>query len=159
MNTIFMTKQNSKGNIVGFFIFLILFTSIFFLNKNSAEAKFNSENVKYKGIETSSAEQVKDIISSYGMFSSILFGGIALVITSILYFVIKKIKKSMHISIIISYLFLLVFAIELVFFENRYTAWANGIIFYIGLPLLYSSLMIILGTIVLSLFKKGEAHE
>lgn len=154
-----MIKLTYKIGVFAFIAFIILFTAIFYLNKNSAQTKFDTENSLHKGITTSSADKTKSLIDSYGVFSGILLGIISFILTSIIYAIIRKVKKSICISAGISYILLLILAFELVFLENRFTAWANGIIFYLGVPLLYTSLIVILGLAILFFIGTGDTHE
>lgn len=92
-------------------------------------------------------EKVLEIFGSYSKFVGIAFGFLSMLGAYIL-FLIKKLvfkKKFAFINPLILaavYLPWFLFARQLVYFENRYTDIARGVITYVGEPLWYSSIAV-----------------
>lgn len=135
------------------------------MNKESAKKEYfqsNNASLAIRNYGMGSATSVETIFIKYGLFMGIGVGLIIMILSYILYGILAlvrltKFKLTNLILNFLAYLFMLIFGFELVFLENRYTTLANAIIAYIGYPLFYTSIIVLIFIttfIVLSIIKK-----
>ena len=155
-------KIYQKG--ISILILFLIFSAIFFvffqMNKTNAKetySKYNSASLAIKNYGMGSASTVENIFIKFGSLIGICLGLIIMIITYILYGILAlvrltKLKLTNLILNFSTYLLLLLFGIELVYFENRYTTLGNAVISYIGYPLMYTSIIIELSLVGLIIF-------
>ncbi len=93
------------------------------------------------------SDEIVNIFENYSKFFGI---GLAFLSTIIAYFLILikkligigKLKILNVVVVLLSYLPWLIFAVQLLYYENQYTNIAKAIIFYTGAPMFYSSIIV-----------------
>lgn len=149
-------------------IFCLLFVAIFYLGIDSAIKNYNTANSKVPSIVNFGADpQILDIFSKYGALFGVGLGVLILISLFIWYGLASLLKLTKHkitipIILLLVYGFWFLFGLKLAFFENGYTTWANGIIYFTAKQLFYSTLIIIIGTITLLFLpgkKRGSKNE
>ncbi|PIY93516.1 MAG: hypothetical protein COY69_01240 [Candidatus Magasanikbacteria bacterium CG_4_10_14_0_8_um_filter_32_14] len=114
------------------FLFWIVFNGLFYF------FAYDLATINYKDITN---EQITKIFSKYSIFTGLALGFISMLGGYIIYFISKKTKLTKF-TITFPIIALLMtlpwyfFARQLVYFENKYTDIARGLIYYIGIPLL-----------------------
>ncbi len=157
-------------------LFVILFAVVFFYNKTAAEESYNQANQASPAIRNymTSTEEVKSVISKYGIIIGLIFAIISYVLVKVLQFIlgIMNLDKLKIVNLLVLLCFsaiLLAFGIQLAFLESRFTPIGNGVIFYVGYPLFYSALIMTIVVIlsgifalknmIKSLFAKETSHR
>ncbi len=112
----------------------------------------------YKPMNLSGNSSIYTYYSKYGIFIPIIIGIIAIIKSYILLLLFSLIRlKYIIIKILIYFLiygFWLIFAIQLKYYEPRYTDIAIVIIDAYSFPLLLASSITLLGVIIVSFFSK-----
>ena len=148
-----------------FLVFSISFAITFSMNKKAGSEEYDKSNnasLAIRNYGMGSADKIESIFLKYGIFIGVGLGIIIMALTYFIYGILAlikltKFKLTTLILSLFSFGFLLVFGIELVFFENRYTALGNAAISFIGYPLMYTSIItviFILTFMVLAIIKK-----
>ncbi len=114
------------------FLFLIFFSLVYYF------FAYDLADLRYTDI---SNIKVTTLFSKYSIFAGIIFGTVSMFGAYLIYFILKKIKllKFQLVFPILAFLMNLpwyLVARQLVYFENKYTDIAKGIIYYIATPLL-----------------------
>jgi len=129
-------------------VFTIIFTAIFFMAKGSFSKAYNEANADIPMVKTglSNPGEVTKYFDRFAWLGGLAFGLIALIAVLALYGIVHITGLTKHFFatgavISIVYLALLAFGFVLVFLEKAYVPWANGVIFFIGHPLFYASLI------------------
>jgi hypothetical protein len=154
--------------LLSFILFCIIFVGIFYSGKSSAINNYNEANSKVPSIRSFGADpMIKDLFVKYGALFGIGLGLIMLISSYLLYgisalFKLTKYKITMPIILLLVYGFWFLIALKLAFFEKGYTAWANGIIYFSGGQLFYSTLIIVIIAVMLFFLpdkKRGGKNE
>jgi len=131
------------------------------LGSASAVKNYNTANSKVPSIINFGADpQILDIFSKYGALFGVGLGVLMLISLFIWYGLASLLKLTRHritvpIILLLVYGFWFLFGLKLAFFENGYATWANGIIYFTGRQLFYSTLIMIIGAVAL-LFLPGK---
>jgi hypothetical protein len=144
-------------------VLFLLFTAIiavsFQLYKDNAAKGYALANQESPAIRNyGSPQKPLDVFMKYGLYMAIALGLIALALSYLLYgiaalFGFSKAKYSVLVVSLISYGLLLTLGTELSYLENRNTTVGNAIIFFIGHPLFYASLAIVIITVAALSFR------
>lgn len=135
------------------FIFFIFFSAIFYF------FAYDIAVIKFADITDS---RVVDIFSKYSIFAGAALSFLSMIVAYIVYLIIRKIKLARCVFTypILAALMNLpwyLLARQLVYFENKYTDIAKGVIYYIGDPLLSTTkfvfALLLVWTVVLLLIK------
>lgn len=160
-----MAGQLSYNGIGILFIAVIIFFALLFLISSLGSDKAlqqyedaNTESAAISNFMSGSAEKTKEVIFKYKVM---IFAGIAAItlFTLLVLFGIAKAtgllsKIGLPPFLSIPFFFWLLFGINMVFVEKRNTAIINGVIFFIGYPLMYSSALMVLGCIGLFMWSR-----
>lgn len=142
-----MKPKNLLKYFFVFILFAAVFAVVFLLNKNELTEKFLEAAQKVPSIRNfgaSALEETPRIFGTYGALAGLALGLVAYISSLLLYGFLKLIRLAKFNLANMLLLFLvygayLALAIELLYYEERFSALAIGIIFYIGYPLLYAS--------------------
>jgi hypothetical protein len=146
---------------LSFIIFCVLFVTIFYLGKASAIKDYNAANNAVPSIRNFGANpQVLDIFSTFGALFGVGLGILMLVSLYIWYGIasvsrLTKHKMTVPILLLVVYGFWFLVGLKLAFFEDGYTPWANGVIYFTGRQLFYATSALIICAAVL-LFLPGK---
>jgi hypothetical protein len=141
-------KQKNLLNYFLFFLgFAALFAVIFVMNKSDLAREFVSATAKVPSIKnfgSATADTMKQYFSAYGYLAGLALGLVAYLASLLLYGALKivrlaKYKLANMLALFLVYGAYLVLGIELFYYEDRYSALAIAIVFFIGYPLLYAS--------------------
>ncbi len=153
---------------ITFILFCLLFVTIFYMGKSSALKDYGLANNAVPSIRNFGADpKVESIFTAYGAAFGIGLGLIMLISLFIWYglaalFKLTKHKVTVPIIMLLVYGFWFLIGLKLAFFEDGYTTWANGIIFFTGRQLFYSTLIIVIGAVALFFLpgkKRGGKDE
>jgi hypothetical protein len=129
-----------------------IFILAFYFNKTSAMADYKSTNEKVPSIKYFGGDSIattQNLFVRYGVLMGIGLCLLTLLGSNILYLIAKLARLShkrlaIPIIIVVNYAFWTFLGFELSFLESRTTTWANAIIFFIGRPFFYASLLVML---------------
>ena len=153
---------------LSFIVFCAIFLAIFYIGKSSAINNYSSANSAVPSIRNFGADpKIEDIFTNFGAFFGIGLGIIMLISLFFWYGIAALFRLTKHrviapIILFLVYGFWFLIGLKLAFFEKGYTTWANGIIFFTGRPLFYSTLIIIIIAVLLlfiPLGKRGSKDE
>jgi hypothetical protein len=153
---------------LSFLIFCVLFVVIFYIGKESAITNYNTANNAVPSIRNFGVDsKLTDIFVKFGALFGIGLGILMLLSLYIWYgiaaiFRLTKHRITVSIIMLLVYGFWFLFGLKLAFFENGFTTWANGIIYFTGRPLFYSTLIMVIcavGLLFLSCKKKEGKNE
>lgn len=144
--------------------FTIIFTAIFFIAKGSLSKAYDEANANIPMVKTglsNPAESTK-YFDRFAWLGGLAFGLIALIAVLILYGIAHLTGLTKHFfgtGAVIGVVYLALFALGfiLVFLEKAYVPWANGVIFFIGHPLFYASLIMTAAAVGSVFLAKGGA--
>lgn len=135
---------------LSFVIFCALFLAIFYAGKSSAIKNYNAANSEVPSIRNfGGGEDILDLFTKYGAFFGLALGAIMLISLFVWYGIAKlfrltKFRAAVPIILLAVYGFWFLIGLKLAFFENGYTTWANGIIYFTGRQLFYATLVMII---------------
>lgn len=140
---------------LSFIIFCALFLAVFYAGKSSAINGYNAANNDVPSIRNfGGGEKIQDLFTKFGAFFGIGLGAIMLISLFIWYGIAKVFRLTRHrvtvpIIMLLVYGFWFLIGLKLAFFENGYTTWANGIIFFTARQLFYTTLILVAGAAAL----------
>ncbi|MFH0869487.1 MAG: hypothetical protein V1866_00340 [archaeon] len=153
---------------LSFIIFCALFLAIFYTGKSSAIKGYNAANNDVLSIRSfGGGEKILDLFTKFGALFGLGLGVIMLISLFIWYSIAKLFRLTKHrvtvpIILLIVYGFWFLIGLKLAFFENGYTTWANGIIYFAARQLFYATLIMIIGAAALLFLpskKRGGKDE
>lgn len=143
-----MKQRNLLKYFIVFLGFATVFAVVFLSKKASLEKEFLAAAQKVPSIRdfgSSSIETALKIAHSYGPYAGIGLGLVAFLVTGVLLLLLKIVRLAKFslanvFLLLVVYGALLALAIELIYYEARYTVLALAVIFFVGKPLYYASI-------------------
>lgn len=154
--------KGPKAILIVFLVFAVVFSGAFLANKSTAFDRYTEANEDSIAISTwgSDPAKVSGVFDKYGLLMTIGISALSLIASFVLYGILNLMSKAgwtTTVALAIPYLWWAVFGVELAFFENRYTQWANGIIFYIGYPMMYAGITALIAIAILAFVGNEES--
>ena len=132
---------------LAFLAFIILFALIFLAHKNGGITQYNTLNQKSLAIREfglADAPTIMGYFTTYGPFAGLLFGVFTLIISYILYWVLRLTRwdGAAGLSILLTYGLFAFYGYEFAYEGPGTLAWANGITSFLGPPLLWTGIIL-----------------
>lgn len=150
-------------------LFAVVYALIFYIRRESILQEFNilvSEIPSLVRFGSNAVRVVTDYFPKFGALGGVAFGLIQMILAFVIYLVMKiarisQWKPAVPLVLFIALLPLAFFGHNMVFVSSRFTALSSGIILFIGYPLWYASLvlLILLAFILLYGFLKKVRSE
>jgi hypothetical protein len=151
--------------------FIIIYSLIFFAFKETLAKAESAANAAIPVVKTGlmMPNDSDAIFLKYGGLFGIALGAIVFSLLLILYGIARvttltKLKSGPAIVLITAYGFFFLIGLKLAFFEKAYIPWATAVIYFVGRPLFFSTLIMLaisVGLLCHSLTRKihGEAKK
>lgn len=132
---------------LGCILFGIIYALIFYFQHQSTSLAYQAANNAVPSIVMYGSETVlsiQNLSDAYGLYFGGAMAALYLIVLLIAWFIaaifrITRLKSGMMWVMILGTLPLFLLGLDIVFFTTGYTAITNGIKFFIGIPLFYSS--------------------
>ena len=143
-----MKQRNFLKYFLVFVGFVIFYTFFYYFEKTTLEKEFLTATSLVPSIRnygSSGVSQMQNIFHTWGLFIGLGFGLISWFVSLILFGLLKIVRLAKYswthlIMLLIVYSAYFAFATELLYYENRFSAMAISIIFFVGYPLYYASI-------------------
>jgi hypothetical protein len=147
-----MKAKNFLRYLAVFLLFSGCYAAVFYLYKVDLQLEFlqsADEVPSIRSFGSNAVSQMQEVALSWGALAGIGIGLLAFVGSLILLGIVKAAKLSGRawahvVALVLAYGLWLAFAIELLYFENRFSAIAIGIIVFVGRPLYVAAISALL---------------
>ncbi len=154
-----MKVKNFLKYLVVFLGFVAAYVAYFYLYRLDLQVDYlqaTNEVPSLRYFGSNAIDRMMNISESWGALAGLAVGLLSFVVSMILFGLLKAIKVAKiawthAIAMLLVYGVWLAFAVELIYFENRYSAIAIGVIMFVGRPLLVASVFALLLVVVLLL--------